>query len=137
MYQLYFLSIIINLAVGIVLARTLIAGKFPALGNFLETIGEASPFRLAGGIAAAAVGILKLLLVTAGDVLIIGDLVPALAGIIAGIILLSEYFREKTIGLPAWLTHVADFLIAGKPVWGIAAVAAAVLHFFFNQALFL
>jgi hypothetical protein len=136
-YQLYFLSIIINLIVGIALARTLVEGKLPALGNFLETIGEASLFRLAGGIAAVAVGILKLLLVTSGDIRIIGDLVPALAGIIAGKILLCEYCNEKSIGLPSWMARAADFLIKGKSVWGIAAIAAAVLHFFFYQALFL
>ncbi|MDR1316470.1 MAG: hypothetical protein LBK13_06310 [Spirochaetales bacterium] len=137
MYQLYFLSIIINLLVGIVLARSVAAGKFPSVGNFLQTVSEAGLFRLVGGIAAVAVGILKLLLVTAGDVLILGDLAPALAGIIAGTILLFEYSREKPLSLPAWLARVADFLIAGKTVWGIVAVAAAVLHFFFNQALFL
>jgi hypothetical protein len=137
MYQLYFLSIVVNLIVGIVLARAIIAGKFPGFEKFLESIGETNLFRLVGGIAAIAVGILKLLLVTAGDVLILGDLLPALAGIIAGKILLSEYFREKSIVFPAWLSRVSDFLIAGKQIWGIIAVAAAVLHFFFNQALFL
>jgi hypothetical protein len=137
MYQIYFLSIFINLIVGIVLARGIIAGKFPAAGNFFEAIGDAGLFRLAGGIAAAAVGILRLLLVTAGDVLLVGDLVPALAGIAGGTILLFEYFREKNLTFPAPVTRCADFLIAGKSVWGIIAIAAAVLHFFFNQALLL
>ncbi|MDR1626970.1 MAG: hypothetical protein LBT33_10575 [Spirochaetia bacterium] len=137
MYQLYFLSIIINLIVGIVLARSLIAGKFPTLGNLLETIGEANLFRFAGGIAAATVGVLKILLVTVNDVLIVGDLVPALAGIIAGAILLFECFREKAVDFPRWVDRIADFLVAGKSVWGLIAVAAAALHFFFYQALLL
>jgi hypothetical protein len=137
MYQLYFLSIIVNLIVGIVLARSVVAGKFPPVGNFLQTVNETGLFRLVGGIAAVAVGILKLLLVTEGDVLILGDLVPALAGIIVGAILLFEYSRQKPLSFPSWLMRVADFLIAGQTVWGIIAVAAAVLHFFFNRALFL
>jgi hypothetical protein len=138
MYQLYFLSITINFIVGIVLARSVIAGKFPSFGKFLEDIGECTFFRLGGGIAAAAVGILKLLLVTQGDVFIVGDLFPALAGIVAGATLLFESFQEKkSTPLPSWTHRTGDFLAAGKQIWGIAAVAAAVLHFFFNQALFL
>jgi hypothetical protein len=138
MYQLYYLSITINLIVGIVLARGVISGKFPSFGKFLEDIGECEIFRLGGGIAATAVGILKLLLVTQGDLVIVGDLFPALIGIVVGATLLFEYLREKRSGgLPPWMNRTGDFLVAGKRIWGIAAVAAAVLHFFFNQALFL
>jgi hypothetical protein len=138
MYQIYFLSIIVNLIVGIALARNLIAGKFPVLGKFLEDIELTDAFRLAGGISAVAVGILKLLLVTTGDVLILGDLVPALAGIAAGKTLLSEHFRAgSSFGFPPWIVRCMDFLIATKQIWGVIAIAAAVLHFFFNQALFL
>ncbi|MCL1818087.1 MAG: hypothetical protein FWG35_04090 [Spirochaetaceae bacterium] len=137
MYQIYFLSIVINLIVGIVLARDILMEKFPAFGKLLDDIGEADIFRLAGGIAAAVVGLLKLLAVSPGETLIIGDLFPALAGIAAGKTLLSEYFRKKKVTLPAWAARGADFLIASRRIWGLTAIAAAVLHFFFNQVVIL
>jgi hypothetical protein len=138
MYQIYFLSIVINLIAGIVLSREIITGKLPALANFIGDIEETSLFRLAGGIAAVAVGVLKLLLVTAGDVRIFGDFLPALAGIVTGATLLSGYFREKvSAGLPSWAARTADFLVAHKQIWGIIAIVAAILHFFFYPALFL
>ena len=138
MYQIYFLSIIINLIVGVFLARSIIAGRIPALGKLLGDIEKEKAFRLVGGIAAVFVGFLKLLLVPEGDVPILGDLFPALAGMLAGKTLLSEYFQEKSPSpLPEKLGRVADFLIANKEIWGIAALVSAVLHFFFNKALFL
>ena len=138
MYQIYFLSIIINLIVGIILARNIVAGRFPSVGKFLEEIGTAKAFRLGGGIAAVAVGILKLLLVPADDVLIVGDIFPALASMFAGTALLSKYFQEKTPSpLSPRMSRVADFFVSNKQIFGIAAITAAVLHFFFNQALFL
>jgi hypothetical protein len=138
MYQIYFLSIVVNLVVGIVLSREIISGKLPALANLIGDIEETNLFRLAGGIAAVAVGILKLLWVTSGDVLILGDLFPALSGIAMGATLLFEHFKEKSSdGLPVWAARTADFLIDHKQVWGIAGVVSAVLHFFFYPALFL
>ena len=137
MYQIYFLSIIINLIVGIVLIRDVLMDRFPAFGKILENVGEMDIFRLAGGAAAVFVGLLKLLAVSPDDYVIIGDLFPALAGIAAGKTLLCEYFTKKQISLPAWSTRIADFLMGTRQIWGFAAIISAVLHFFFNRVLFL
>jgi hypothetical protein len=138
MYQIYFLSIIINLIAGIVLSVKLIESKFPVLGKFIGDVSSNSFFRLWLGSAAAVVGIFKLLMVTPGDVRIIGDLLPALAGIIAGASLIFEYYREtKEKVFSPFFAKIADVLINYRPAWGLLALGAAALHFFFNQALFL
>ena len=137
MNQIYFLSIIVNLIVGIVLIRDILMERSPAFGKLLEDIGDSDLFRLIAGIAAVAVGVLKLLTVSPDDVRIVGDLFPALAGMAAGLTLLSEYFTRKKMSLPPWAVRGADFLSATRRIWGLVAIAAAVLHFFFYKALFL
>jgi hypothetical protein len=138
MYQIYFLSIVINLIVGIALSAKFIENKFPVLGKFIEDVTDNSIFRLWLGSAAVVVGVFKLLMTTPGDVRIIGDMVPALAGIIAGASLIFEYYREKKEKVfSPFFTKIADILIAYRPAWGVLALAAAVLHFFFHRALFL
>jgi hypothetical protein len=137
MYQIYFLSIIINLIAGIVLSARLIESKFPVVGKFIDDMTDNSVFRLWLGCAAVVVGIFKLLMVTPGDVRIIGDLAPALAGIIAGASLVFEYYREKKEKVfSSVFAKIADFLINYRPAWGILALITAALHFFFYQALF-
>ena len=135
--QIYFLSIVINLIVGIVLVRDILLEKFPSFGKLLADVGEADIFRLVGGIAATLVGILKLFEVGPAQTIFIGDLFPALAGMAAGKTLLSEYFRKKDLKIPVWPGRAADFLISTRRVWGFAAIAAAVLHFFFYQVILL
>ncbi|MCL1817897.1 MAG: hypothetical protein FWG35_03130 [Spirochaetaceae bacterium] len=137
MYQIYFLSIVINLIVGIVLARDILMKKFPSFGKLLDDVGEADLFRLAGGIAATAVGLLKLLAVSPEETPFIGDLFPALAGIAAGKTLLCEYFKKKQMIIPSWANRAAEFLVSTRQIWGLAAIAAAILHFFFNQVILL
>ncbi|MDR2588148.1 MAG: hypothetical protein LBC67_01860 [Spirochaetales bacterium] len=137
MYQIYYLSVTVNLIVGIALSAKLIESKFPAVGKMIDAFAENGVLRLWLGILATAVGVLKLLLVTDGDMRIVGDLFPALAGIFAGLSLVLEHYREKGAVFAPMVSRAADFLIGYKPLWGILAFAAAVLHFLFHGALFL
>ena len=88
MLQFYFLSIVCNAAAGFVLFRN---EEYPVSDDpgFKFSIYNET-FRMSLGVVTCLIGILKILSVVPGEVKIIGDLLPALAGILSGFILLFE-----------------------------------------------
>ena len=136
MLQLYFLSILCN---GI-------AGFLFVYGDALEGKSDddaksstfAGGFKLIVGIVAAVTGVLKLLMPVRG-VPILGDLLPAVAGMIAGFMLVYGFYRDNVSKSDdaGKLDMFGGALIVYKKPIGIACIAVAVLHFLFYGALFL
>jgi len=143
MIQLYLLSIILNGLIGFLLV----------LG---DTVESASPgkgfkfffsswgFRLVLGIIAAITGILKLLLPMPNSertaIPILGDFLPALAGLAAGFILIFGFYREnstKSENADGKLDRIGDTFLQNRKVVGISLLVISVLHFLFPYALFL
>jgi hypothetical protein len=138
MVQLYLLSIIFNGLVGLLLVfGDTIEGDSTARGirGFLSSGG----FRLVLGILTALTGILKLLSPIYNKTPILGDMLPALAGIAAGFILIFSFDRENSVKSDneGNLDRVGDTLLHYKKIAGIVLLAVAVLHFLFPTALFL
>ncbi len=138
MIQFYLLSVVFNTLAGLLLIFTkpmaedsqeaTIAGI-----SFLET----KKTRLILGIATAFVGLMKILSVINNDVPVIGDLLPAAMGIIAGLTLLYEYYIS-TSSVKVELNHVVETLIVGgRRYVGFACLIVALLHFLLPRALFL
>jgi len=136
MIQLYFLSILCN---GI-------SGYLLFSGNEGESINSQkfSPvFYLVLGILSAVTGVLKLLSPTMDKIFILGDLIPAAAGIISGLMLIFGIYRRispvasSEVSVSGSLDNIALNLLAFKKPIGISLLAVAVIHFLFPQALFL
>jgi TctA family transporter len=137
MMQLYFLSIAANLLAGIALCSEYFAARlrwFAPLGQLVGGRG----FRAVVGGLAAVVGFLKLLVrSTPSDVPVVGDLLPALAGLAMGASLLVQVLREKS-DLPAEaVSRVEKAALAYRVPLGLAGMAVALLHFLLPGALFL
>jgi uncharacterized membrane protein HdeD (DUF308 family) len=140
MIQFYFLSILLNGLSGYALIRN--------PGNDDEdTAGAAETgfrvslrnevFRLVLGAAAIITGILKILSSLRGDVPVVGDLVPALAGFLAGFVLVFEYYRGRSTLEPEHTEKIEQVLMHNKKWVGCFALAAAILHFILPSVLFL
>jgi hypothetical protein len=138
MIQLYFLSILCNGAAGYLL--------------FSGSEGEAEKpqlpintptFCLVLGIISAITGILKLLspipssINAARGVLIFGDLIPAAAGIVAGIVLIFGLYRKESAGNSGELDRIGTNLLTFRRPLGLALLAAAFVHFIFGEIIFL
>ncbi len=105
--------------------------------NSKGTFFDDMTFRLVIAILSGLVGILKLLSTIQNDVPVIGDLIPAIAGLAACFALLVEYYIQKStteIKLPSVLNTV---FINGRKYLGIFCIIAGVLHFIFPRVLFL
>jgi len=92
MVQFYLLSVILNLLGGYALARADKSGAHHLLKNLDEILAD-SRVRLVLGILSLVTGSFKLISPMRGDVRIVGDLVPAVAGILVGAVLLLELHR--------------------------------------------
>jgi len=137
MMQLYFLSIAVNLLAGTALCAEYFAKRlrwFAPLGQLAGGRG----FRAVVGGLAAAVGFLKLLVrSTPNDVPVVGDLLPALAGLAMGASLLVQVLREKA-DLPAEaISGVEKAALDYRVPLGLEEQKEALLHYLQPGALFL
>lgn len=132
MMPVYCLSIVFNGLCGYILAfggET--GGETPAFSLRNETV------RLITGILTVIMGLLKILSPVAGNIPVIGDLVPALAGLAAGGILLFEFYRGRgTLDFIA-VERIGELVEKYKKLTGFAAIGAAALHLIFYPVLFL
>lgn len=142
MLQFYALSVLLNVLVGLVLLYAKNYSK-EAIDNEDGSLSDDEPseeksgsdagfldnqtFRLVLGIVSLFVGLLKILSPVA--VAVIGDIIPALAGIVGGLVLLFEYYISSSsleTSLPEIFTTVA---VHGRRYVGIACIVAGLLHF--------
>ena len=93
--------------------------------------------QLVVGILSALTGLMKLLSPIQYDIAIIGDLIPSLAGLAAGAVLLLDWYQERSeveLALPESIQGIYE---GGRKYLGIFCIIAAVLHFIFPRLLFL
>ncbi|GBU29091.1 hypothetical protein R84B8_02655 [Treponema sp. R8-4-B8] len=137
MIQLYFLSILCNGVAGYLLFSMSDGEERPQIPFATPT------FHLVLGILCAVTGILKLLSPipygpnAVRGVLVFGDLIPAAAGIVAGLIFIFGIYRKEGGESSGELDRIGTSLLVFKRPLGMALMAAAFVHFIFGQILFL
>lgn len=136
MIQLYFLSILCNGISGYIL----FAGDESGAEQKSIILYNNPTFHLVLGILSGVTGVLKILSPSIGGFPIIGDLIPAAAGIIAGFMLIFGIYRKDS---PSSNQTAGSLDVLGssllrfrKPV-GLGLLVVAAVHFLFPEALFL
>jgi hypothetical protein len=126
MLPFYFLSIMFNAVTGIILA---FRGEETLEESGFSFSLDNEVFRLMLGAASVFTGFLKLLSPVAGNIPVIGDLIPALANLAGGAILVFEYYRNRsTLNSDAAL-RLGETIGKIRKLAGFAAIAAAAIHF--------
>jgi hypothetical protein len=132
MIQFYFLSVFLNAVAGYALAGGDERGELGIKGGLSlsdETV------RLVLGILCMVTGLLKLLSPSEGGLPILGDLVPALLGLLAGFILVLEYYHGHATVESGDVERLYAGFSRNKKLLGFIAVISAVLHFLFPGVL--
>jgi len=137
MVQFYFLSIVLNVLGGLVLASDRIGDKFPVSKYLRDYLDEKPSLKLGFALLAVVVGILKLLSVMKGDVPVVGDFLSVLGSWAVGVILFSEYYSVRNETETSVIEKPSNFLVRNKAVFGLAAAVIGVVHFFLPRVLFL
>jgi hypothetical protein len=105
--------------------------KHPAVPAFLKN----ESLRLILGVLSMVMGLLKIL--SSRDIPVIGDLFPAAAGLVAGFVLVFDFYRNQSVLEEDQTVNAGRFLLNHKKAVGFAAIAAAALHFLFPSVLLL
>ena len=100
MVQFYFLSILFNLVGGASLMLVSMPARSASIQG-LKTFLRDPSVCLVTGILASVIGALKLLTAMRGDIPVVGDFVPAMAGLAVGSTLLLERFRDPEFAAPS------------------------------------
>ncbi|MDA3941250.1 MAG: hypothetical protein PF693_18390 [Spirochaetia bacterium] len=137
MVQIYLLSIVANVIAGITLASGYLGNKLSFFSVF-KGLRENRVAEITLGLSTAVIGVLKLIIRSpAENIPVAGDLLPALAGIALGLILLSEAFRSKVEAASEPLEKASRVVFSYRVPVGIAGMIIGILHFFFSGVLFL
>jgi hypothetical protein len=136
MIQLYFLSILCNSLSGYILFVN------NDSNNTEQKLSIINPtFQLVLGIVGTITGFLKLLSPFENRIPVFGDLIPAIAGVVAGFIMIFSAYKQnatdKDLATMGNLDRLGEALLHIKKPVGIALLAVSLLHFLFPQALFL
>lgn len=123
--QFYFLSVFFNLLVGV----SLTFSSFEPAALFQ---GREKNYKMVVGIATVFTGLMKFIFVVQPDWVILGDFLPAVAGIIGGICYIIDGLKKEDEEKINNMNPVIEKLfITWKKYVGIACIAVAVIHFIF------
>jgi len=137
MIKIYFLSILTNLLSGLALSSDHYSDRFPGFGAVRDFFSGKPGLRVGIGVVSFLTGFLKLLTVTKGDVPVVGDLLPALTGLILGVSLIFDRYKEKST-VPSKALETADkLLLRHKSIYGSVGIVVAFLHFLMPRIILL
>jgi hypothetical protein len=134
MMQFYFLSIFANMLAGLTLTSDYFAEKYKAFLPFRELLAK-NNVKTAIGISAFVIGFLKILLPV--QTVVVGDLLPALAGLAMGASLILGLLRERTKVSAETVDNLEKTVMTYRVPLGIAGLVISALHFLLPRALFL
>lgn len=125
---------------NIITGYALVSFNTPIKGTKVDGIRDFlrdSTIRLILGILSTTIGFFKLLTVMRGDIPVVGDLLPSLAGLASGFTLLLEFYKLNSNTTTEALERMDKIFVANKKTVGIATMVLGFTHFLFPNVLFL
>lgn len=137
MSQFYFLSVASLLFGGVLAAADFLSERVGAFAP-LADLAERRALIMTTGVITLAVGIFKIFIQAPGDgIPVAGDLLPAIAGIATGgVLLLSGMQRRPQVGADTPPPPPPAVVEYKSPI-GLAGVIVGLLHFLFPAAVIL
>lgn len=137
MLQFYFLSILLNTLTGLTLIFNSYSGQSQNTLKNVPDFFTNNTFKLITGILCSFVALIKLLTSFPGAIPILGDLIPAIAGIVGGISLLIDYYVNNSPTETSLNPKIETFFVVNKKYIGVICVFSALLHFLFPKIVFI
>ncbi len=131
MFQLYLLTVLTNVLAGLALATGFLTERFERFSEYTDFMGNAV-YRIVLAVLSLLIGIINLFPTYSGDMAVLGELFPSLAGIVTGILLITEYIssrkREDESKTAELAEKVEKFSGPYLTIVGIASVIIGILH---------
>ena len=143
MPQFYLLSVVSTVVAGLALSSDYLGKKSEFFASF-RYLRQSRGVQMTAGLITAVIGVCKLIFRSPGETIVVaGDLLPAAVGIIIGVILIGEAFRQhpKAEGenekVEQSVQKVTAAIMPYRVPVGIAGAVVGLLHFLFPRILFL
>lgn len=134
--QVYVLSILTTVVAGIALAFERMDERLRIRAVFNPELFHHAGFRLGLGVTTFVVGFLKLLL-PVGTTPVVGDLVPALAGLTTGFALAFQYYQSRVEMRTQTVESIDSMVNRFGASVGVISMLAGIAHLILPNALFL
>lgn len=137
MYQVYLLSIVTLILASISLGFDRLQERLHIGSFFSQDVFKSSGFQFGLGVVTFLVGFFQILSVHPDDVVILGNLVPAAAGMVLGGTLMLAYYRAKSSVESGFVERLDRIFLQNSSNFAYLGLLIAILHFFFHRVLFL
>lgn len=131
MFQLYLLTVLTTILAGSALASGFLSERFERFSEHTEFMAN-TVYRVILGSLTILIGIINLFKTYEGDIAVLGELFPSIAGIVTGLILLAEFINKRREDDDTKTAEIADkvekFSGPYLTVIGVATVVIGVLH---------
>ena len=157
--HVYLLSVLSTIAAGATLAADYLVDRVPVLEPLRRFAASSRAKRTLGAIA-LVIGFVKLFWRAPGQVIIVGDFLPSIAGMLLGAMLMIDRYRERHLpgdgaeqvagGEPdqggatepsdsgaTGIARIDETLRPYRTPLGLAGIAVGVIHFLLASVLFL
>ena len=135
--QIYFLVVTTNIMAGLILSGSFLEEKFSEFSPCNQLI-QKPRFKMVLGIVAVLAACITLLLkITPADVIFIGNLLPALSGIIMGTYLIMSFFYSSLEEERSWMKSFVDLMEDRGHIIGLAGILIGIIHFLVPSAVIL
>lgn len=131
MFQLYLLTVLTNVLAGLALATGFLTERFERFSEYTDFMSN-SVYRIVLALLSLLIGFINLFPTYSGDIAVLGDLFPSLAGIATGILLLTEYMssrksedESKTVELAEKVEKLSGPYLT---IVGVTSVVIGILH---------
>lgn len=136
MFQLYLLTVLTNILAGLALASGFLTERFERFSEYTDfMVNPVYRIVLAG--VSILIGIINLFTSYPGDIAVIGDLLPSLAGIITGVLLVTEFITSRKTEDEDKATEIAEKVGAFSgpylTIVGVSSVVIGILHAVLNK----
>lgn len=128
MVQIYFLLILSNLLMGLILTKDFLNSRIENFNNMDQILSD-EILQVTIGCIGTVVGFLALFLRYSGNMIILGDLLPAIIAIISGVTLFIKYIDNEESSSSVIVIYIKKIFLHNKTILGFAAFFAGLIHF--------
>lgn len=126
--QVYFLVVLCNLIMGIILTKEFFNKRFENFSLIYQLLSS-EILQVTIGCVGTIIGILTLFLRYTGNMLILGDFIPAIIAIISGITLFIEYIANEEKTDSSIVKFIENTFLKNRIILGFAALTVGIIHF--------
>ncbi len=113
---------------GIILAKNFLSEKFESFSG-IEQLFSSELLQVTIGCIGSIVGLLALFLRFEGNMIILGDFIPAIIAIISGITLFIEYISQEEDNESVIILFIKNIFLKNRVLLGFISISIALVHF--------